>query len=639
MVIKFMNLLLQKVLRKTPVGILLFFMILGSFSLVAAQSNGKLIVSALEIDDFPSIHFYLEAFDEQGRFVNNIQTDQVQLLEDGYTRPIIEFGQVQPGLQIIIAINEAPMMTNHYGGIPQFDYLKQALLNWTRNLPVPSPGDFSLTTNSGLFTTHVANPMEFARTLESYQPELLGAHPDLTSLSHSLDLATDPLPDPHMKRAILYITPLPETSSLETLNNITERASQLGTYIFVWLLAPESYANSTQAIPLQQMAERTGGRFFAFLGNEGIPDPESHFAPLRYLYRLGYESGVNQSGEHQMMVIVTREDFQAASDEQFFSVAISPPNPMFLEPPTQVIRTWTDEENPNLTPDTVPVQILIEFPDGHERAIKRTTLYVNGEAVAENSEPPFEQFEWLISEHAVSDSLKLQVEVEDILELSHSSIETMVEMIIEEQERSWLDEMLSLRGIAIIVALLVAAAVLTLVIVLTGRRNLLARTITQRTQRFNDPVTQRVKIHQVSKAKKENATTQRTTLPSKKTRTPAPARLVWLSEEGHPMPDKVIQLKRREISLGSDPKQAIFVLNSPSVCPIHARLYQTTEGNFVLADSDSIAGTWVNYTPVPKAGVQLKHNDIIHLGRVAFRFELSDPNRLRQPYITSYNNK
>ncbi len=617
---------------------MLFFIIAGSFSLAVAQSNGTLTILAFENDDFPAIHFYLEAFDTQGRFVNNIQPDQVQLLEDGYSRPLTEFGQVQPGLQIIIAVNESSMMTNHYEGIPQFDYLKQTLINWTRNLPDPSPSDFNLVTNSGLHTTHVTDPMEFALTLESYEPELLGAHPDLTSLSHALDLTTDSLPDPHMKRAILYITPLPDTSSLETLDNITERASQLGTHIFIWLLAPESYANSSQATHLQQMAERTGGGFFAFLGNEGIPDPESHFAPLRYLYRLGYESGVNQSGEHQMVAIVTREDFQAASDEQYFSVSISPPNPMFLEPPTQVIRTWTADENPSLTPDTVPVKIMVEFPDGHDRPIKRTTLYVNGEVVAENLEPPFDQFEWLISEYAVSDSLKLQVEVEDILDLSQSSIETLVEMIIEEQEQSWLDEMLSLRGIAIIVALLIAAAVLTLVIVLTGRRNLLTRTITQRTQRFNDPLTQPVKIHQTSKTNTENDSTQRTTIPRKKIRTPAPAKLLWLSEEGHPIPDKVIQLKRREISLGSDPKQAICVLNSPSVSPIHARLYQTPEGNFVLADSDSVAGTWVNYTPVPKAGVQLKHSDIIHLGRIAFRFELNSPNRLRQPHIRSYNN-
>jgi hypothetical protein len=49
------------------------------------------------------------------------------------------------------------------------------------------------------------------------------------------------------------------------------------------------------------------------------------------------------------------------------------------------------------------------------------------------------------------------------------------------------------------------------------------------------------------------------------------------------------------------------------------------EGTFLLEDEHSIAGTWINYTPVPQAGVKIEHGDLIHFGRNGFRFTYIEP--------------
>jgi predicted component of type VI protein secretion system len=64
---------------------------------------------------------------------------------------------------------------------------------------------------------------------------------------------------------------------------------------------------------------------------------------------------------------------------------------------------------------------------------------------------------------------------------------------------------------------------------------------------------------------------------------------------------------------------------------LHASLTREKEGTFRLTDEGSTAGTWVNYAQVPESGTYLEQGDLIHFGRVGFRFMLRDPKRVRKP--------
>jgi hypothetical protein len=83
-----------------------------------------------------------------------------------------------------------------------------------------------------------------------------------------------------------------------------------------------------------------------------------------------------------------------------------------------------------------------------------------------------------------------------------------------------------------------------------------------------------------------------------------------------------------------DPSQASVVLDDPSVEGLHARLLREVDGSLRLRDEGSVAGTWVNFLPVAEGGQVLQHGDLIHFGRVGFRFTQRDPVRTVKPVIT-----
>jgi pSer/pThr/pTyr-binding forkhead associated (FHA) protein len=155
---------------------------------------------------------------------------------------------------------------------------------------------------------------------------------------------------------------------------------------------------------------------------------------------------------------------------------------------------------------------------------------------------------------------------------------------------------------------------------------------TKKQQFERDPLTQPVRIRQ--EETQPTAAAPSPSIPRSLAGLSAPARLIYLSEGGHPIPTNAILLNRREITFGSDAAQVTDVLEDPSVNPLHARLVYS-DGAFIISDLQSVAGTWVNYTPVSSLGVQLEHGDVIHIGRVVFRFELSVPPEQKKPRVLS----
>ena len=52
-----------------------------------------------------------------------------------------------------------------------------------------------------------------------------------------------------------------------------------------------------------------------------------------------------------------------------------------------------------------------------------------------------------------------------------------------------------------------------------------------------------------------------------------------------------------------------------------------------MADAGSVAGVWVNYTPISQSGARLEHGDLVHIGRIGFRFTLRQPGATRKPVV------
>jgi pSer/pThr/pTyr-binding forkhead associated (FHA) protein len=88
-----------------------------------------------------------------------------------------------------------------------------------------------------------------------------------------------------------------------------------------------------------------------------------------------------------------------------------------------------------------------------------------------------------------------------------------------------------------------------------------------------------------------------------------------------------------EMTFGTDPVQASYVLDDPSISALHARLRQTRAGDFLLVDQNSVAGTWVNYDAVGREGQTLQHGDVVNFGNLHFRFTLQKAPKQPAPRV------
>ena len=166
--------------------------------------------------------------------------------------------------------------------------------------------------------------------------------------------------------------------------------------------------------------------------------------------------------------------------------------------------------------------------------------------------------------------------------------------------------------LTILFVILLAVAALVIVLIFMGRRGWGTESRRKRRREDKDPVTQPVNIRQeASLLRKPPLAPQ-----EESAKASAAPRLV-LQGAGSPA---AIPLEDEEITLGSDSRQVSVCLDSQTVDPLHARVTRDAEGNVFISDMGSVAGTWVNYSPISSTGVRLEDGDLVRIGNLSFRF-------------------
>ena len=605
-------------MKRTGLTLLIAVCLLaGAFRPVASQAGARVLLSGLNTDSFPLISFFLDPVDAQGAFVDGLTPQALGVVENGTLLPADSLEVVEPGLELILAWSPSGSMSANLGDASQFETVRRALLDWMSRQK-EGAGRFSFVTDGGSLQVHAALVQQWADMLTGYQPNLAAAQPSLTALVEAVRVSADPPVSPQSKRAILWVTPPLDEKTAAGLSNLTAQAQQIGVRVFIWVLPPAGAAAPDTAL-LQALADQTQGRLAVLSEPGAIPDLENWLAPLRRLYRVIYTSRVQAGGSQSVTVQSDSPALQGALiGELAFSLDLQPPNPIFLSPPASVQRTWTEgtrAEPARLQPDSQPLAILVEFPDGRTRPLRAARLFVNGELAAENRAAPFETFAWDLRAVETGGQAVLRVEVEDSFGLTGASSDLAVEVVVQPKPDTSLLARISPTGLIAFGAVLAAAGALA--IVLIGENRLRARRRAREQRRLSaDPLTQPVPgggEKRRGPARRETAAKPRPTVP--------PARLVPLADNDQPAGGGQVPIARSETVIGSDPRQSILAVEDPSVDPIHARLVRRN-GSFILFDEGSVAGTWVNYTPVGSDGVELCHGDEIRFGRAAYRFDL-----------------
>ncbi len=629
------------------VGVLLLLSFSAVVVSVRAQTAGNASLSPPQLDAFPRVRTYLDVHNELGEFVHGLTASDIVLLENGQPVPPLEFIEIRPGLQFVMGINPgAPFEIRNSQGKSRYEFIAESLSQWARSRQGSSIDDLSMVIAGGPERTHFSDPLELANTLDNYELEVQADTPNLDNLFRAIEVASDVTPQDGMERAVLFLTSPLEGDISFGLQELISRANRENIRIYVWYVGSAQTLETPQADLLRGMAEQTGGEFLMFSGEEELPSIESYLKYLRDIYRVTYESQIHVGGTQELFAQIKYGDQQIETPVRNFEFDLQPPDPAFISPSLEVRRTLAERgfvqgevEAEILVPIEQNYQILIDFPDGRARPIQRTALYVDGMLVDENTIPPFDLFVWDLNTYTTTAQHLLQAEALDSLGLRGTSLETPVQIVVELPEPDPLERIwrvwpavaglgLLLIGMAVLLFLIVSGRIRPrgLKVPIGFRGRLIARSDRMPTEVTESQENLRVDIG----GRRLSGWANRFHWPHRRLIPEAPAFLTQL-EDTNISDVTPYSLTADELTLGSDPSQSIFVVDDPSVEGLHARIVRADDDTYRLLDEGSVAGTWVNYIPIPLEGKILEHGDVIHIGRVSFRYSEREPRRILKP--------
>jgi hypothetical protein len=584
-------------------GILLILLRQGD---AVAQDGASLRATSPNVDIFPTVSLYLSLTDSEGEHIPDLSSRNFVVLEDGKPIHGATVEEQNIGVRQVFILNTTRNMRGRDSlGLTRFDYVRRSLLEWWSRPGSSTIGidDLSLLTDKGTIVTHTSLAAELAASLTSFEPEYRDEPATFDVLLDAIDFVADPPPRLGMPTHIIFITPLILEPEDFPLTDTIARAKDSGTRIFPILVGPEELLDYPELENLRLLANATGGEIILFSPERGLLSLAERILSQRNLYHLTYSSAANSSGIVQFQIQATDDGLDVISDPRTFSIEVSPPDVTFDLPPEKIVR---ESEDPNATiemlaPSTTLLKVLINFPDGHIRPIISSSLIVDDLIVSERHAPPFEEFNWDISEYLETESHVLQVVVEDSLGLQGSTEATTinVEVILPPSGLNTLEPLIG----TILPILGVLASVIIVSIVVFGYAR----------QRATSPTASASGIRTPGGGK------QRITLRPQRDQLHLEGQLVAETEGIEHVP-----LVGSDIILGRDSSLSAVHLDDPSVSGLHARLTRLANGEYLIRDQGSSAGTWVNYEPISEDGHILEHGDLIQLGRIMYRFTLTN---------------
>jgi hypothetical protein len=616
----------RKTVGAVLAGLLIFTLLFAGLIPAHAQSQKteRISLFSLETGSFPTISAGLDVFDSAGNVVTGLKADAITVLEDNQPRAVNKLEEVQTGVEFVLALDPDPTFAyRDVSTVSRFAKIVQAIKDWAATHPDATGDDLSLIPTYGVLSTHLKTTAAFLNALAAYQPDLPSISPSLNTLARALDAVSEPTPQAGMKRSILFVTSPTPLDAIPALQNLTERAASQHVRVHVWIVGSTDIFSTAGATALKDLAIQTGGQVVMFSYEESLPSLEMYLAPLRHTYRLTYDSSILTSGGHTLAVRAALDGETITSTAIPFDINIQPPNPILVAPPVQIVRQAPDErttETSTFLPQQQAIDIIIEFPDGRTRPLVSTTLLVDGQKVATNTSEPFDHFTWDLSGYATSGQHSLSVEAVDNLGLSKVSLGVPVTVTIV-KPRFGIIPFLARNSLWVTLAAVLFAGVVLVVILAGGRIKRRLRPAAR--ESHADPLTQPVE----AETGRHNLR-----LPWKHPAKQPDAYLVRLKENGNPVSAPAIPISAPEMTFGSDPLKVTRILDDPSVSPLHARLKEEN-GEYILSDEKSTAGTWVNYE-VLVAPRRLVHGDVLHFGRFSYRFMLRTPPEKPDPTVS-----
>lgn len=596
--------------RRLIWAVLVFFLCAwgacSGFYHASAQDLSAITVNPPDTTGFPTISVEFKITGTTSDSINALTSDDLTVIENGDAIPVTSLSQEYRGVLFSLVVNAATELDlRDTEGISRYEKLSESLESWVSSRTFTGEDTWSFVTNDGIEVRAASTADEWCLGLDTYQPSFRSLVSDLTGLESAIQAADERVVALGVDKVLLYITPPPSADQIDAVGLLAEDASAAGIQVNVWMVGDELYLANDQGGALMNLASLTGGQFFHYTGVETIPDLDEYLTSLGYVSILTYESGVRATGTYPLQLEVSLPNLQLSGESQDFYIDVQPPHPIFISPPAEITIERTTEKKSEVvtqTPEYYEWQIMVEFPDGYDREIVASRLYVDGRIVDVNGEASFDSFTWDFANLTESGEYAIQVEVEDSLGLSSRTILIPVQVELIESETK---TRLTLQQAALIFAAFVLAAAFVVFMIWLVRR-LLGE------QGFED-----LKSRLFGQRKGAEVDQAMSIVDDR----PVLAVLVPLNGMGDGSEDQPILITQSEFTIGLDEGRVDWVIDDAGVSGVHARLRVHNDG-FWLQDLGSTTGTWVNYTEIGTKNVRIRSGDLIHFGFTGFQFTI-----------------
>jgi hypothetical protein len=577
------------------VTLLLMICLLPVHGIQAQDTLAAIQITSVDNSNFPEI-----VLDYKGLNLSEaLPTDplDVEIIEDGQTITPTSLEEHYQGVHFAVALNPDSSLTIRGGDGQPYNLAMIEALKTVGPEPENARNNrYSFFSNPEVslvetqeYAAWVANFADFETIPQNESASLSSLELAVSALEHSgLNLDT----------VLVYITPYLDFRVLPEFYSLLDRVGQLGVEIKVWIVMSPRVVGSSYETELQTAIQKRGGTLTHLTGTEVVPDPRNYMEGKGRTFTAHYQSKVRTIGEYELLV---RANFEQSPTLQSAPVTLSldiqPTELSFINPPASLEILYNNDAS--FQPALLPLEVLIEFPDGYPRSILNSTLFVNGEQVATNAQPPYGSFVLDLAAYVGETELKLEVRLQDEFGLQgRTPVQTIALDVLKPESslkgtwytRPWL--WLGLLALAGVVAFLV----------------------------FRKPFPKRKPTEEHDKDEpKAEKIAEKAPLTS-----PVPEKtfgnLTRLDPDQSPSAQKPHLLAKEIILIGRDPSLANLVLDNPSIEPLHAEIHFFADGRIRLTDFNSTSGTYVNFKPVGTHGTSLQHSDLIHFGSLLFRF-------------------
>lgn len=553
------------------------------------QAAPSLEILSIDTREFPLIRAEVKARNLPSDAASPMTAASISVLENGNPISARDVQENYEGIHLALAVNpDFALDSRDPKGVSRYTKLVGAFKLMDASFSAEGKDRFSLFINPDYVYEQLSDFGSLVTALEAYDGNFRTQESDLASLTRAIDALS--LDESGKDKLLFYITGLPTVQDAKSIQLLSAIAREKNIKVIIWL-AGEAFIASYPQIPyMQDLAESGAGSLLIFSGSEPLPEAAAYLSNLGRTYLVSYLSLARDSGNQSLALSLQTESEMLSSASSRFEVQVEPPALSFINIPDSLSLQISPEGA--LTPSELPLEVLVDFLDGHPRNISSARLLVNGAVVQENTQPPFNSFVLKLADYTGLEQLNLLVVMVDALGLEARTAPVKIALTTTTAEAAGGSGFLKSTWFLVILgALLAVFFALVILPALLHRR------------RRNTP-----------------GAPAETILPAP---TAAPiilATLTRLDSENLPTPDKPIAITHEISILGRDPDLCNLVLEDPAVEAMHCQLRRLSDGEFRLMDFHSAAGSWVNYAPVGVKGIQLQHGDLIQLGSLTFRF-------------------